>query len=35
MPAALLDVVNFCNLRFSLGLALGQIHDLAAFLQTL
>ena len=33
--ATLLDVVNFYNLRFNIGLTNGQMNDLAAFLQTL
>ena len=33
--ATLLDVVNFYNLRFNIGLTAGQMRDLAAFLQTL
>lgn len=33
--ATLLDVVNFYNLRFSLGLTPAQMNDLAAFLETL
>jgi len=31
----LLDVVNFYNLRFNIGLTNTQMKDLAAFLQTL
>jgi cytochrome c peroxidase len=33
--ASLLDVVNFYNLRFNIGLTASQMSDLAAFLQTL
>ena len=33
--ASLLDVVNFYNLRFNMGLTAAQMSDLAAFLQTL
>jgi hypothetical protein len=33
--ATLLDVVNFDNLRFNIGLTATQMNDLAAFLQTL
>jgi hypothetical protein len=33
--ATLLDVVNFYNLRFNIGLTPGQMNDLTAFLQTL
>jgi cytochrome c peroxidase len=33
--ATLLDVVNFYNLRFNIGLTAAQMSDLAAFLQTL
>jgi cytochrome c peroxidase len=33
--ASLLDVVNFYNLRFNIGLTAAQMSDLAAFLQTL
>jgi cytochrome c peroxidase len=33
--ATLLDVVNFYNLRFNIGLTAAQMRDLAAFLQTL
>jgi hypothetical protein len=33
--ATLLDVVNFYNLRFNLGLGAAQMRDLVAFLQTL
>jgi cytochrome c peroxidase len=33
--ATLLDVVNFYNLRFNIGLTPAQMNDLAAFLQTL
>ena len=33
--ATLLDVVNFYNLRFNIGLSAAQMSDLAAFLQTL
>ena len=33
--ATLLDVVNFYNLRFGLGLTDTQMRDLASFLQTL
>jgi hypothetical protein len=33
--ATLLDVVNFYNLRFNIGLTNAQVKDLAAFLQTL
>ncbi|MFZ3252593.1 MAG: hypothetical protein WA214_27335 [Pseudolabrys sp.] len=33
--ATLLDVVNFYNLRFNIGLTNAQMKDLAAFLQTL
>jgi cytochrome c peroxidase len=33
--ATLLDVVNFYNLRFTLGLTPAQMNDLAAFLETL
>ncbi len=33
--ASLLDVVNFYNLRFDIGLTAAQMRDLAAFLQTL
>jgi hypothetical protein len=33
--ATLLDVVNFYNLRFNIGLTSAQMNDLAAFLQTL
>jgi cytochrome c peroxidase len=33
--ATLLDVVNFYNLRFNIGLTASQMNDLAAFLQTL
>ena len=33
--ATLLDVVNFYNLRFNIGLTASQMNDLVAFLQTL